>query len=220
MAHVLLVEDEPAVLQLLQSTLELGGFTSSQTVSATEALHCIEAQSFDAILLDSGVSDLGGPPLIEAIRAVSEVPLIVVSGQSDQPTMIAALDAGADDYVAKPFMPGELLARIRAVLRRYAVAPRDVPKPAEPLGRASRGFRRGSKGDRLIRLLRSRQREMVPSSEIISAVWGRNKQRGERNLRVLVSMVRRELEAQGGSLVIINVHGRGYRMVPAQELTK
>jgi two-component system, OmpR family, KDP operon response regulator KdpE len=214
MSHVLLVEDDPAVLQVLQAMAEFGGFTSSQAVSATEALQRIKTQSFDAILLDSGVQDLGGPHLIEAIRAVSDVPLIVVSGKSDQQSIIAALDAGADDYVAKPFMPGELLARIRAALRRYAVLPRDVPKPVKSSGKASRRLRRGTKADLLVGFLRSRQGELVRSDEIISAVWGADKKRTERNLRVLLSSVRRELKAQGQPFEIINEHGRGYRLVP------
>jgi two-component system KDP operon response regulator KdpE len=213
MSHILLVEDDPAVLQLLQATLELGSFTSSQTVSATEALQRIKTQSFDAILLDSGVEDLGGPHLIEAIRAVSDIPLIVVSGQSDQPTMIAALDAGADDYVTKPFMPGELLARLRGAMRRYAAA-HGEPKPVDSSGKASRRFRRGTKADLLIRFLCSRQGELVRSDEMISAVWGADKKRTERNLRVLLSSVRRELKAQGQPFEIINEHGRGYRFAP------
>jgi two-component system, OmpR family, KDP operon response regulator KdpE len=184
-------------------------------VSATEALRRIKTQSFDAILLDSGVQDLGGPVLIEAIRAVSDVPLIVVSGQSDQQSIIAALDAGADDYVTKPFMPGELLARLQAAMRRYAAAPGE-PKPAESSGKVSRRFTRGTKPDLLIRFLRSRKGQLVRSDELISAVWGGNTQRTERNLRVLVTAVRFNLKAQGQPYEIINEHGRGYRLVPAK----
>src|SRR5947208_395666 len=120
MAHVLLVEDDPAILHLLRATAEFGGFTSSQALSATDALRRIRIESFDAILLDLELGDLSGSKLIEIIRAVSDSPLIVLSERLDVPAIIAALRAGADDFAVKPFMPRELLARLRVAMWRHA----------------------------------------------------------------------------------------------------
>lgn len=220
MSHILLVEDDPAVLHRLQATIELGGFTSSHTVSAAEALRRVKAEQFDAILLDLGIPDLSGPHLIEKIRAVSDVPVIVISGGWDEAAIIAALDSGADDFVAKPFVRSELLARIRVVLRCYAAlrgepanaAPILIEPPDNPI--IQRPIKHGEMVDRLIRHLRSRRSRLVPSHEIISVVWGADKQRTEKNLRVLMVAARRKLKARGQRFEIINVHGRGYRIAP------
>jgi len=223
MSHVLLVEDDPAVLHLLQATADYGGFTSSQAVSAAETLRRVRSEPFDAILLDLGLPDLAGSHLIEEIRALSDIPVIVVSGRSDEPTRIAALDAGADDFVSKPFMPGELLARVRAAMRRYTTVPGEQPDAPGELAEerpssftTHRTIKRGSMEDRLIGFLRAREGELVTSDDIIASVWGPDKQRTEKNVRVLVAMVRRKLKAQGQPFEIINEHGRGYRIVRSE----
>src|SRR4051812_9708680 len=107
-ASVLLIEDDPAVLHMLQATVEYGGFTSGQASSASEALDRLAAHPFDSVLLDLGLPDVEGRHLIEEIRRHSDIPILVVSGRVDEQTRIEALDAGADDFVPKPFLPGEL----------------------------------------------------------------------------------------------------------------
>jgi two-component system KDP operon response regulator KdpE len=218
MPNILLVEDDPTNLYMLQATIEFGGFTTTHAVSATEALRKIGSDRIDAVLLDLGLPDLAGSHLVERIRALADVPMIVVSGRSDEPSKIAALDAGADDFVQKPFMHGELLARVRAVLRRYGRT-RNEPAPKEPQ-RSLPAIRRRRKNaaspmrQRLLAVLRSHEGEIVSAGKIISEVWGRNSRNKERNLRVLVATTRMQLLADGQRLEIINVHGRGYQMVP------
>jgi two-component system KDP operon response regulator KdpE len=216
MRHVLLVEHDPTILHLLQAAIALDGFTSSQALSAAEALDKIAADRIDAVLL---FPDFAGPQLIKLIRAASDVPIIVVSGQSDEPTRIAALDAGADDFVENPYMPAELLARLRAVLRRYhpdhRVADAEAPADAGEEARRQSPKRRPM-GMKLIDLLRARPNQLVPSQEIISVVWGNGSGRSGRNLRVLVTSVRHQLVAEGAPYEIVNEHGRGYRLMPAE----
>jgi two-component system KDP operon response regulator KdpE len=224
MPHILLVEDEPTNLYMLQAAIRFEGFTTSQAASAAEALQAIARDSIDAVLLDLGLPDLTGSHLVERIRALTDVPIIVVSGRSDEPSKIAALDAGADDFVEKPFMHGELLARVRAVLRRYdrtrhlraAREPqRHVPDIRRPRRNAASPMR-----ERLLAVLRSREGEAIPASEIISSVWGSDGRDKARNLRVLVAMTRTQMLAEGQPFEIVNVHGRGYRMVPLADHAK
>jgi two-component system, OmpR family, KDP operon response regulator KdpE len=216
--HILLVEDDPSNLYMLQAAIEFEGFTTSQAESAAEALRKIESDPIDVVLLDLGLPDLAGSHLIERIRALSDVPLIVVSGRADEASKIAALDAGADDFVQKPFMHGELLARVRAILRRYdrtrnARAPEEPDCPVPAL-REQRKNRASPMRDRLLDLLRSREGEIVPVPEIVAELWGTGGSAKERNLRVLVATVRTQLLAEQLPFEIINVHGRGYRLVP------
>ena len=218
MPHILLVEDDPANLYMLQAAIQFEGFTTTQAVSGAEALQKIERDSIDAVLLDLGLPDLAGSHLIERIRAITDVPIIVVSGRSDEPFKIAALDAGADHFVQKPVMHGELLARVRAVLRRYdrtrnrppQNGTQHPPHPAQP----QRTIALGPMREKLLDVLRAHDGEIVSAGEIISEVWGSESKGKERNLRVLVATTRTQLLAEGEPFAIVNVHGRGYRMVP------
>jgi two-component system KDP operon response regulator KdpE len=214
-ASVLLIEDDPAVLHMLQATVEYGGFTAEQASSASEALDRLASQPFDSVLLDLGLPDVEGRQLIQEIRRRSDIPILVVSGRVDERTRVEALDAGADDFVPKPFLPGELLARIRAAMRRHDPAA-EGPRAEEPVSPSSfsthRTIRPGSMEEKLLTFLRIREGELVTSDEIINSVWGRDKSRTERNVRVLVAMLRRKLKAQMLPFEIINEHGRGYRL--------
>jgi two-component system KDP operon response regulator KdpE len=216
-ASVLLIEDDPAVLHMLQATVQYGGFTSEQASSASEALERLASQSFDSVLLDLGLPDVEGRHLIAEIRRRSDIPILVVSGRDDERTRIEALDAGADDFVAKPFLPGELLARIRAAIRRHDPTAAETtrseePEPASNSFSTYRTIRPGSMEEKLLTFLRIHEGELVTSDDIINGVWGRSKSRTERNVRVLVAMVRRKLNAQMLPFEIINEHGRGYRL--------
>jgi two-component system KDP operon response regulator KdpE len=212
MPHVLLVEDNPAILHILQAMMEYGGFTSTQAATANEALGCLAREPFDAILLDLGLPDIAGSHLIESIRAASpNVPLIVVSGQSEEMTKIAALDAGADDFVQKPFMPGELIARVRAMLRHSSTEP--VRRAIAAPHAWTKPPKRSRMISKLIDVLRSRDGELVTNAEIIESLWGNKGVERDRNLRVLVSNARQQLQAERSVYQIVNAHGRGYRLI-------
>lgn len=222
MAHVLLVEDDPAVLHLLRAMADFGGFTSSQALSAKEALRRIKSESFDVILLDLGLPDLAGSQLIEIVRAVSDSPLIVMSDEADAASVIAALAAGADDFTAKPFMPREIITRMCVAIWRHTLwvgQPVKLgPAPSAPDSSAPvRATMRILMEDRLISVLHAREREVVPTREIIASVWGMQKKRTDKNLRVLVARARNKLRAEGQLFEIINEHGRGYRMTVREQ---
>ncbi|HEX8640482.1 MAG TPA: response regulator transcription factor [Allosphingosinicella sp.] len=118
-ARILLVEDDPALLTILQASVAYGGFKADAVGSAGAAIEAFRSRKFDAVLVDLGLPDLDGTELLRSLREISDVPILVVSGRDSERDKIDALDKGADDFIAKPFLPGELLARIRSALRRY-----------------------------------------------------------------------------------------------------
>lgn len=119
---LLLVEGDPALAHVLGATLRYGGYDSHSAPNGLEALSRVRSERYQAILVDPNLPDLSGMSLIRMLRGLTGVPILVVSGDTDEANKIAALDAGADDFIEKPFLPGELLARLRAVLRRAAAA--------------------------------------------------------------------------------------------------
>src|SRR5687768_3384990 len=118
-ARILLVEDDPPLLTILQAAMSYGGFKSEAARSGAEAIEAFRNRRFDAVLVDLGLPDLDGTDLLHTLREISDVPILVVSGRDTERDKIDALDRGADDFIPKPFLPGELLARIRSALRRY-----------------------------------------------------------------------------------------------------
>jgi two-component system KDP operon response regulator KdpE len=117
-ALLLLVEDDPAVVHVLGAMLRYGGYRSESSSTGLDALTRIAAGDYDAILLDLRLPDLSGPNLVRMVRQRTAAPILIVSGDAGSEGKVAAFDAGADDFIEKPFLPGELLARIRAALRR------------------------------------------------------------------------------------------------------
>lgn len=207
--HLLLVEDEPAMLHILQATMEYGGLTSDVASTSVEAMNRLRETQYDAIVTDLGLPDLEGTHFIESLRSKSSIPIIVVSGRGTERDKIDALDRGADDFIAKPFLPGELLARIRAVLRRHP----DMAAPERDM-RERGDVRLAPLEQKLYDLLRSRADDVVSNDEILETVWG-EKQRGPANLRLLVLNLRRKLTAHGEPVEISNVWGDGYRLTRA-----
>ena len=117
-ARLLLVEDDPALLAVLKAAVAYGGFASHSVSTAKAAALALGTGGFDAVLLDLGLPDAEGDELLPRLRSLTEIPILVVSGRAAERDKIDALDRGADDFIAKPFLPGELLARVRAALRR------------------------------------------------------------------------------------------------------
>ena len=127
MTGILVVEDDEPIRTALQRGLRDRGYAVVPVATGVAALEQVIAERPDVVLLDLGLPDVEGLTLISMIRAASEVPIIVITAQDDDPTMVEALDSGADDYVVKPFGTEQVAARIRAVLRRGG---RDATAPA------------------------------------------------------------------------------------------
>jgi DNA-binding response OmpR family regulator len=234
-ARILIVEDDAALRATLEAAVSFGGFAHEAAPSGAAAVACVEAGGFDAVLLDLGLPDCDGADLLGRLRRLSNLPIIIVSGRGSEADKIAALDLGADDYVAKPFLPGELLARIRAALRRHYVAHGALASAlAEPLPSDRRPLRLGAlvldpfdrsaalggtsvqfneAEFRVLHALAARPGETVSRADILETLHG-DTSAGETNLvDVYVSRIRSKLRTlPGGEDLIATVRGEGWRL--------
>jgi len=134
MAHLLLIEDDPTIRSALIRALTSRGHAVDSAADAMGGLQQMVADPPDAVVLDLGLPDLPGERLLPMIRAVSDVPVVVATARDDEGLVVRLLDAGADDYVVKPFDPSQLEARVRAVLRRAGVGGPPPPTPVHRVG--------------------------------------------------------------------------------------
>lgn len=221
--RVLIVEDDPALQHVLEATLEYGGFSSVIAQTGKEAMEAFDGGGFDAVLLDMGLPDLDGDSLLSRMRAQSDIPILVVSGMDTERDRIAALDRGADDFVPKPFLPGELLARIRASLRRTGapvtnghehVSDHIILDPEEPCAIINDELIYFSANEhRLLAILARGGDRVVEADEILNALWEKTDAAAQRHLRVLIHKVREKIETDPKTpKYLLTVHGMGYRL--------
>ncbi len=224
---ILIVEDDPDLRLVLESSLSLGDYDSRAARDGHAALELIRSEPFDGILLDLGLPDIEGTELLRALRGLTTAPIIVVSGRDTERDKIEALDMGADDYVPKPFLPGELLARIRAALRRQSVTGSGsiaAPDHGFPqrLGRlvleprdqsAQVGDRRVALTElefRLLRTLAASAGAPVDRAALFEALYGPDDSRSSKIVEVHLGHVRRKLQGLTGVDLIENRRGRGW----------
>jgi len=224
-AHVLVVDDEPQILRGLKGVLRSAGFQVAQAATKREALDAIAVRPPDVIILDLVLPDGNGVEVCEEVRRWSTLPIIVLSAVGDEREKVRALDAGADDYVTKPFGTDELTARIRAVLRR-----RDTGDGADPLVRvgevtidvaARRVTRDGAEVHLtpiefdLLRVLAVHRGKLVTHSRLLREVWGPGYGEETHYLRVHVAHIRRKLERDPARPeILLTDAGVGYRLAP------
>jgi two-component system KDP operon response regulator KdpE len=219
--RVLVVDDEPQFLRALQTNLRGAGYEVATAATAAEALSSAGLQPPEAIILDLRLPDGSGTDVCRELRLWTQAPIIVVSAVGDEAEKITALDAGADDYVTKPFAIGELLARLRAALRRagpstepvLAVADlvldlekRTVTMAGEPVHLTPHEFD-------LLRLLAVNEGKLLTHKTILREVWGPAYQRESSYIHVFVSQLRRKLEPDPARpRYILTEPGAGYRL--------
>ncbi|MGH6781039.1 MAG: response regulator transcription factor [Sphingomonadaceae bacterium] len=225
-ACVLIVEDEPTLTHVLEATLEYGGFEARVARTGQAAIEAFDAGGIDAVLLDLGLPDLSGRDLLTALRQRSDMPIIVVSGHDTESDRVEALDLGADDFVPKPFLPGELLARIRAALRRV-IRPEPIDDsagvevdPVQPIAIVrGEAIYLTSNEHKLLTTLAERPDRAVNADEIIDAIWGAGDVEQHGHLRVLIHKVREKIEIDPKSpKFLLTVYGIGYRLRSADKV--
>lgn len=220
--RVLVVDDEPQFLRALQTNLRGAGYDVATATTAEEALSFAALQPPEAIILDLLLPDGRGTDVCRELRRWTEAPIILVSAVGDETEKIAALDAGADDYVTKPFAIGELLARLRAALRRAGPATdpalqigellldlekRSVSMAGKPVHLTPHEFE-------LLRVLAQNEGKLLTHKTILREVWGPAYQRESSYLHVFVSQLRRKLEPDPARpSYILTEPGAGYRLV-------
>ena len=221
---ILILEDDPQIRRFLRATLTAEGYVYQEAVTAAEGLTQVNAERPDLILLDLGLPDRDGLELIRCVRESSQVPIVVLSARGEENDKIAALDLGADDYVAKPFGVGELLARIRAALRRSAAV-----TPAGAVLRFGRIEidldKRVIKVDgeevhltpneyRLLQVLIKYPGKVLTQRQLLNEVWGPNHLDQAQYLRVYIAQLRRKLESDPTRPKHLQTEpGIGYRLI-------
>jgi two-component system, OmpR family, KDP operon response regulator KdpE len=208
-SRILLVDDELSIQRTVVPLLRSRGYEVDAAATGKEALSAFHAEPPDVVILDLGLPDMDGLEVCARIRSQSDVPIIVLSARGAEPQKVAALDQGADDYVTKPFGPEELLARVRAALRRALAA------SEPPTGQIVRGditidvdrhrvHRQGEevhltpKEFDLLVLLASRAGQVVTRRTILKTIWGPHAVDQPEHLRVMMGQLRKKLEPDPG----------------------
>ncbi|MGV1007521.1 MAG: response regulator [Dermatophilaceae bacterium] len=225
MTRVLVVDDEPTLRRALSINLRARDYEVATAGSGAEALRVAAARPVDVVILDLGLPDMDGTEVVAGLRGWTTVPILVLSGRTDSADKVQALDAGADDYVTKPFGMDELLARLRAVTRR-AGAPAD-DQPVVQLGEttvdlaAHRVSRGGSDIHltptewHLLEFLVRHPGLLVSQRQLLAEVWGRGYETAQGNLRLYMAQLRKKLEPDPARpRHLLNEPGMGYRFQP------
>jgi two-component system, OmpR family, phosphate regulon response regulator PhoB len=222
-ANILVVEDEPAIQELIAVNLQHAGHHVIRTRDAEGALGIVRNALPDLLLIDWMLPGMSGLSLARALRQqerTREIPIIMLTARGAENDKIAGLEAGADDYLAKPFSPRELLARIKAVLRRRAPQMTDDPVDVsglrlEPATRRVFGSERalalGPTEFRLLHFLMTHAERVHSRAQLLDQVWGDHVFLEERTVDVHIRRLRKGLEASGHDRLIETVRGSGYR---------
>jgi two-component system KDP operon response regulator KdpE len=221
---ILLVDDEKQIHRFLRPTLEAAGYAVAQAETGADALRELAAHPPSLVLLDLGLPDIDGQTVLRRLRAFADMPVIVLSARDRPAEKIAALDAGASDYVEKPFDMGELLARIRVALRETGSAKaaetlfrfphlevdldrRVVRADGQPVSLTPREY------DLLVLMVRHAGR-VITHRQLLTAVWGPAHTHDVQYLRVYVGHLRQKLGAHAGAMILTEP-GVGYRLAEA-----
>ncbi len=220
--RILLVDDEKQITRVLRTSLQSSGYEVSVANDGMEAFNLFKSFAPDLIITDLAMADMGGLELTRAIRRISEVPIIVLSVREQETIKVAALDEGADDYVTKPFSMQELLARVRANLRKGM---RDEPQPAVVtvgdlhIDTATRRVNvRGTethltpKEFDLLLTLAGSPDHVLTHKHLLRAIWGPAGEDQPEYLRVLVAQLRKKLDSSDSSRYIESEPWVGYRL--------
>jgi two-component system, OmpR family, KDP operon response regulator KdpE len=223
-ARVLVVEDEHAMLRALSINLRVRKYDVTTAVTGRDALSEARHRPPDAVILDLGLPDLDGIEVIRNLRGWSNAPVIVLSGRTGPGDKIAALDAGADDYVTKPFSMEELLARLRAALRRDDAGPlpakvtigrSEIDLAAHTVRNGAAPVRLTPTQWRLLEILLQHPGQLVGSQRLLTEIWGPGYEHYTHYLRFHMAGLRRKLEADPSRpRHLLTEPGMGYRYQP------
>jgi two-component system KDP operon response regulator KdpE len=223
-SRVLVVDDEPQILRALSTNLRARGFEVDEARSGEEALELAARHRPDAVVLDLGLPGIDGIEVVHGLRGWTDIPILVLSAREDETSKVAALDAGADDYVTKPFGMEELLARLRAALRRATPAAEEPTVSTDHfvVDLAAKRVTRGSETVRLtptewqvVELLVRNPGKLVSQRQLLQEVWGPQYRTETNYLRLYLAQIRRKLEpVPSRPRYFLTEPGMGYRFQP------
>lgn len=218
-AHVLVVDDEPRITEVLRRTLAYEGYSVAVAASGDDALARTLERPPDAIVLDVMMPGLDGLEVARRLRAAGDnVPILMLTARDEIADRVNGLEAGADDYLVKPFAPEELLARVKALLRRSQPERHEVLRYADV--ELDTGTRLAHRGVReielspteyeLLALFLRRPRQVLPRDVILDRVWGLDFEGSSNVMEVYIGYLRAKLEAEGEPRLIHTIRGVGY----------
>ena len=222
-AKILIVEDEPAIQELLAFNVEQAGFLALRAEDTDSAWRQIRSHAPDMILLDWMLPNTSGVILAKQLRAdarTRDIPIIMLTARGEERDKVLGLESGADDYITKPFSPRELMARIRAVLRRHAAQMPDELVSTGGLELSPDSHRVTAKGEaielgptefRLLHFFMTHAERVYSRTQLLDQVWGTQVFVEERTVDVHVRRLRAALEPAGVDNLIQTVRGSGYR---------
>jgi len=223
MASVVIIEDELRIRELVARVLADRGHDVEASSTAMDGLQTVVRTAPDLVIMDMGLPDLDGSELLKMIRAVSEVPIIVATARSEDRDVVRTLDAGADDYLVKPFSVEQLEARVRAVLRRVDADGRPGPIVVGGLSVDAAAREARLDGERLdlspkefdlLRFLAERAGDVVSKRELLAEVWRQPYGGSEKTVDVHISWLRKKLgESAADSRYLYTVFGVGVKLV-------
>ena len=226
---ILVVDDEPQIRRVMRSTLSMHGYVISEATTGEDAIESVRKNHPDLVLLDVNMPGMGGIEACREIRRSSDAPIIMLTVRNAERDKVAALDAGADDYVVKPFGIEELLARIRAALRRYSpgeVVPPFVSKDVTIDFESRQVMVRGRdihltpKEYEVLRHLVANQGKPLTHRRLLQSVWGPDYGEETENLRVVINQLRKKIEADPARpKYILTEPWIGYRFQPQRANT-
>lgn len=229
---VLVVDDEPQITRVLRTTLSAQGYAVRSAGDGDEALEVMREWMPDLVVTDLSMPNMSGLELCRRIRSKWQLPIIVLSVRGEEKTKVEALDVGADDYVTKPFSMNELLARVRAGLRRASGPPQDeaneirigdffIDKSARLVSVNGREVRLTPKEFDVLIYFANHPNKVITHRALLSAVWGPNSTEQPEYARVFINHLRKKLEPEDGSVkYILTEPWVGYRFEPGEELCK
>lgn len=224
--NILIVDDEPQITRVLKTTLSSQGYGIRTAADGEQALHEMKGWAPDLVITDLRMPHMDGLALCRAIRAESRIPIIVLSVKGEEAIKVESLDAGADDYITKPFNVNELLARVRAALRRATIPLQPetsvieigdfrIDIPMRKVEVKQREVRLTPKEFDLLVYLARHPGKVITHHALLTAVWGPNSAQQPEYLRVFVGHLRKKLEPPEGALrYIVTEPWVGYRFEP------
>ncbi|GAA1271131.1 response regulator [Streptomyces sp. NBC_00117] len=224
MTRVLVVEDDPQLVRALVINLQARRYGVDPAPDGATALRLAAARQPDAVVLDLGLPDMDGTDVIKALRSWTRVPILVLSARRASDEKVAALDAGADDYITKPFSMDELLARLRAAVRRTEAAPLapdivfvttdefTIDLLAKKVSRGGHDVRLTPTEWHLLEILVTNPGRLITQKHLLKEVWGASQSSKTNYLRVYMAQLRRKLETDPAHpRYLITEPGMGYR---------